>query len=166
MVAKGLFSALTERTKNMKIFLLTAALLTATSAQAQPLQFEGTYNPDTPLQEYFAEEDQNYKKSIIYVFYNNESCYGCPQTIAELENIYNEYYKDDYSFFIINYEEDEEYNFAQAYKLSQPLEVVMVKIQDGASFGYEKLTGLQNRVSDPLSLSEYFRYRVNSFLGD
>lgn len=150
----------------MTKILLILGLLFAVPAHAQQLQYEGAYNPDTPLAEYFSEEDGNYKKSIIYIFYNNENCYGCPQTIAELENVYNQYFRSAYSLFIINYQEDEEYNFAEAYHLTEPLTVVLVKVSDGASMGYEKLDNLQNQIYDPTSLKEYFRYRVNSFLGN
>lgn len=150
----------------MKKLIFVLCLLQITAVSAQPLQYEGTYNPDTPLQQYFAAEDNDYKRSIIYVFFNNDSCYGCPQTIAELEDIYNRYYQNRYSFFIINYQQDAQYDFATAYNLKEPLSVVLVKVDDGAAMGYEKLTDLQNQISDVGSLERYFRYRVDSFLGN
>ncbi len=52
----------------MKFFLLTLLLLASVSARAQQLQYEGTAAPGEPLEQYFAAEDQNYNKSIIYVF--------------------------------------------------------------------------------------------------
>ena len=150
----------------MKKLIFAFCLLQIATASAQSLQYDGTYNPDTPLKQYFAAEDENYQKSIIYVFFNDESCYGCPQTIAALEDIYNRYYQNKYSFFIINYQQDTQYDFATAYNLTEPLTVVLVKVNDGAAMGYEKLTDLQNQISDADSLERYFRYRVESFLGN
>ena len=57
----------------MKFFLLTLLLLASVSARAQQLQYEGTAAPGEPLEQYFAAEDQNYNKSIIYVFYDNDA---------------------------------------------------------------------------------------------
>ncbi len=133
---------------------------------AQLPQYQGGYNPNQSLQEYFAAEDQNYDKSIIYVFYNNNYCYGCPQAMAMLENLYQREYTNKYSFFMIDYQDDYEYNFIETYNLSRPLEVVMVKIEDGNALGYEKIEDLQNKISDKVSFDNFVRYRINSFLGN
>ena len=135
-------------------------------AWAQIPVYQGEYNPNQNLQEYFAAEDGNYDKSIIYVFYNNNYCYGCPQAMAMLEEIYQKYYSDKYSFFMIDYQNDEEYNFVETYQLSRPLEVVLVKIDDGASFGYQKIEDLQNMISDKISFDEFVRYKIDNFLGN
>lgn len=131
---------------------------------AQLPQYQGGYNPNQSLQEYFAAEDQNYDKSIIYVFYNNDYCYGCPQAMEMLEQLYQKKYADEYSLFMINYQDDDEYNFIATYSLSQPLEVVLVKIEDGNSLGFVKIENLQNLISDKTSFDEYVSYRIDSFL--
>lgn len=130
------------------------------------LTYEGAYNPNQNLQEYFDEAAPNYDKSIIYIFYNNNPCFQCPQAIEMIEQVYNEYYKDQYSMFIIDYENDDEYNFIETYNLSQPLEVVLVRVNDGATFGYKKLDNLQNQLSDPTSFSENLQNQINDFLGN
>lgn len=131
---------------------------------AQFPQYQGEYNPNQTLQEYFAAEDENYDKSIIYVFYNNDYCYGCPQAMEMLEQLYQKKYADEYSLFMINYQDDDEYNFIAKYSLSQPLEVVLVKIEDGNSLGFVKIENLQNLTSDKTSFDEYVSYRIDSFL--
>ena len=83
-----------------------------------------------------------------------------------MEDIYQKYYANKYSLFLINYQNDEEYNFIEMYDLKQPLEVVMVRINDGAVFGYQKIENLQNQISDITSFEEYVRYRIDSFLGN
>ncbi len=150
--------------KKLICFLL--AIPFSVNVNAQNLEFEGTSSPTEPIEQYFEEENPTYERSIIYVFYNNDDCYACPQTIELIEQIYNQYYQNLYTFSIINYQDDDEYNFIETYNLSQPLSVVLVRVNDGSTFGYEKLDNLQNQISDPTSLSEYFRYRVDSFLGN
>lgn len=145
--------------------LLLSVMLFSFGALAQTPQYQGAYNPQQNLQEYFSAAYPNYEKSIIYIFFNNSPCYDCPQTVDLIEKIYNRYYSGEYSLFIINYNNDDEYNFIETYNLSQPLEVVLVRIDDGSSTGYKKLENLQNQISDPVSFTDNFTYQINSFLG-
>lgn len=144
--------------------LILSLLLIPAAVHAQQLQFENAA-PQTPIEQYFQEENPQYQQSMIFVFYNNEPCGNCPQAIALIEQIYDRYYQNLYGFSIINYQDDDEYNFIETYNLSSPLSVVMVRVNDGAVFGFEKIDNPQNQISDPVSFSDYFRYRVNSFLG-
>lgn len=149
-----------------KIVLALFISLAAISVKAQLLQYQNVIGPQQALQEYFAASDANRNKSIIYIFYNNNSCYGCPQAMSMLEDLYQKYYADQYSLFMIDYQNDNEYGFIDAYGLTQPLEVVLVRINDGAAFGYQKIDGLQNQISDKTSFEEYVRYRIDSFWGN
>lgn len=130
------------------------------------LNYQGEYNSNQNMQEYFSEAYPNYDKSIIYIFFNNNQCYQCPETIAMIENVYNQNYASEYNLFVINYQNDQEYNFIQTYNLSQPLEVVLVQVDDGQTLGYKKLENLQNNISDPETFSRDLRYQINSFLGE
>ena len=149
-----------------KFFIAILLICQAMVVNAQLPQYEGGYNENQTLQEYFEAAYPHYDKSIIYVFYNNNYCYGCPQAIAMLEDLYNRKYANKYNLFVINYQNDQEYNFISTYNLSQPLEVVLVRIQDGATFGYEKIENLQNQISDKISFDDYIEYRINSFFGN
>ena len=149
----------------IKSILTAAMLLLPFAVQAQLPQYQGEYNPDQSLQEYFAAENGNYDKSIIYVFYTPDECYDCPKAMALLEELYQKYYADKYSFFMIDYQNDDEYNFIATYDLSRPLEVVLVRINDGAAFGYEKLDSLQNMTVDANSFNKYVREHIDAFLG-
>lgn len=148
-----------------KYALILISCLLSFAAQAQLPQYQGEYNPSQSLQEYFAAENGNYNKSIIYVFYTADSCYECPKAMEMIDELYQKYYADQYSLFMIDYQNDDEYNFIATYNLSRPLEVVLVRIQDGSSFGYEKIENLQNMTSDQISFDKYVRYRIDSFLG-
>lgn len=146
--------------------LLGAAFLAAniSISKAQPV-FEGNYPLNQPLEEYFAAENENYNKSIIYIFYNNYTdCYQCPQTIELTEQIFNQYYNGTYSLFVINYEEDNEYDFALAYRLTEPLAIVLVKISNGQNLGYVKLPNPQNMLSTGQDFTNYLTEQINAYL--
>ena len=151
----------------MKKTLLTAAILTAAPfiAQAEQLIYEGGYNPDLSFQQYVEQAYPEERKSIIYVFTSNNPCYGCPQTVSLIQQYYNELYTNVYDFQVINYQQDQEYNYTQAYNLSDPLEIVLVKIEDGEQTGYKKLHNLQFQYDDPISFKQTFETEVNSYLG-
>ena len=119
--------------KALWAFLLTLAVILPLRAE---LTYEGGYDPEVTLQEYFDRAYPQPEKSIIYVFYNdvNMTCQNCPQTIDLIEQVYNNNYQDSYNLYVIDYGNDQEYNFIQTYQLSQPLEVVMVRVDDGATF--------------------------------
>ncbi|MBR1648324.1 MAG: hypothetical protein IJ689_01835 [Alphaproteobacteria bacterium] len=150
----------------MKKYILAAlSVMLPSTLCAQLPQYQGAYNPNQTLEEYFQAENQNYDKSIIYVFYSNNYCYGCPEAMTMLEKLYDEEFSSLYSFFMIDYQNDDEYNFIATYDLHLPLEVVMVKIEDGEALGYEKIENLQDRISDSVSFNDYVRNRINNFLG-
>lgn len=145
--------------------LLFLGLFFSAPAFAQVENTDG-YMPNQVSEEYFSESRTNYDKSIIYVFFNNEPCYTCAQAISLIEEVYNQDFIDEYNMFLINYQNDQENNFIELYNLNQPLEVVLVQVNDGAPFGYRKLDNLQNMVSDPVSFAEYFSQEVTNFLGN
>lgn len=144
-------------------FLLTIAVVLPLKAE---LTYQGEFDPNISLQEYFDRAYPQPDKSIIYVFYNdvNMSCQNCAQTIDLIENIYNENYKNTYNLYIINYEEDQDYNFIQTYQLSKPLEVVLVRVDDGAEFGFRKLENLNYQISDPISFADNLKFQIDSYL--
>ena len=83
-----------------------------------------------------------------------------------INQIYHKYYTSLYDLHFVNYETDTEYDYMQAYNLTEPLSLVMVRVSDGAMFGAKKLTGLENQISDPISFSDYLTEQINSFLGN
>lgn len=152
----------------MKRFLFAITVLTIMiyPVYANLVFNSGNYPIDQPLQEYFDAENQNYNKSIIYIFFNNyQDCYQCPQTVALTEQIYNQYYSEKYSMFVINYEEDNEYNFAQAYNLNAPLAIVLVKVEDGNAVGYQKISNPQNMLSMGEDYVLYLKQQIDNYLG-
>lgn len=117
-------------------------------------------------EQYFQANNQNPDKSIIYIFFNNQPCQNCPQAIDMIEQVYNQNFLNNYSLFLINYAEDNNAGFAQTYALSQPLEVVMVDVENGEVQGYQKIEGMQDMTPNPQAFNEYFVTQVNGYLGN
>lgn len=147
--------------------ILFLMIIVSVSSYAE-LTYQGAYDSNLTMSEYFEKAYPNPQKSIIYVFFNdvNMNCQDCPQTIELIEQVYNRYYQNQYDFYVIDYGNDDEYNFMQAYDLNQPLEVVLVRVDDGAVFGYKKLDNLNYQISDPVSFRDNLVYQINAFLGD
>ena len=114
-------------------------------------------------QNYSSAISSSYSKSTIYVFFNNEPCSECANAIDLIEQFYNQNFINKYNLFLINYQNDNEYTFTQRYNLSQPLEVVLSRFDDGFPFGYQKIENLQYMTSDPISMEKYFVERINTF---
>ena len=152
----------------MRKFLNLAIVLAfaATPVLAQEPVYEGGYNPNLTFEQY---EELAYPKpeqSQIFIFTNGNPCYGCEQTINLITQIYNENYQNLYQLQQVNYQTDTEYNYQQTYNLSQPLEIVLVKNQDGQNLGYRKLDNLLPEYDDPVSFEDDFINDVNSYLGE
>jgi hypothetical protein len=168
LAERFLFPAIIKKGGEMKRFLLSITLLAIMiyPVYAQLAFNNGSYPINEPLAEYFAAENQNYNKSIIYIFFNNDNdCYECPQAVDVTEQIYNQYYREKYSMFVINYAEDNEYDFAQAYNLNSPLAIVLVKIDNGNVLGYKKISNPQNMIQLGEDYILYLRQQIDNYLG-
>lgn len=150
--------------KILSAVIYMLAILFAVSNSRAELIYQGGYNPNLSFQQYLQAAYPKPQKSIIYVFYSGTPCTGCQQAMDLIWNIFNTTYDNVYDLQVINYEKDQEYNYIEAYKLDEPFVVVLVKVDDGATFGYKKLENLQNQVSDPVSFKDNFTYQVDSFL--
>ena len=54
--------------------------------------------------------------------------------------------------------------FIEEYNLTNPLEVVMVDIENATPQGYQKIEGLQNMTGNPQAFNEFFTTQVNGYL--
>lgn len=145
----------------MKKFILSLLLVLLPNlvlAQDNMLQMENE-------QQYFQANNTNPDKSIIYIFFNDKPCPTCPQAIDMIEEVYNQNFLNNYSLFLINYAEANNAGFIESYSLSQPLEVVMVDVNNGQFQGYKKIEGLELMTTSPQAFNEYFIDTVNGYLG-
>lgn len=117
-------------------------------------------------EQYFQQQNQNPDKSRIYVFFNNQPCPNCPQAIEMIEEVYNQNYLNNYALYTVNYAQDNNAGFVSTYGLSEPLEVVMVEINDGEVQGFQKIEGLEDMTGNAQAFNEYFTTQVNGYLGD
>ncbi len=156
MAERRLFPALnfniSEKYMHFITGLLAAGLLfVATAVSAEP-DLESLYvNP----------EGKNRSEAII--FYNSANpCENCPRAIDMLIAVLKANYRGILHAYLINAEQHPE--FIRAFKLNAPLELVLVRISDGASFGYAKLGGLQNEINDPHAFESLVTEKINNFL--
>ena len=144
-----------------KLILLILFWSAAFSAQAQYIDSSGT----TPyIRQYVEENENNWNKSIIYVFYNNQPCVDCALAMGEIYNIYQQNYENQLSYIEINYQETGEYIFSIAYQLEQPLTLVLVKINDGMSRGFYKIDNPQQWLADMQFFDEQIMTAINNYL--
>ncbi len=147
--------------KKFFIFLFLGFALFVLESKAQFIDSSG----DTPyIRQYVEENENNWNKSIIYVFYNNSPCAHCAEAMGQLFNIYQQNYKDELSYFEINYQEQGEFAFTTAYMLEQPLSVVLVRINDGMSRGFYKIENPQQWLPDQIFFTEQITTAINNFL--
>lgn len=149
-----------------KIFTYVLLLCAVAIPLRAELTYEGGYNPAQTMAEYENAAYPEYSDSIIYVFYNSQTCYNCPETIKLIEEVYDQNFQSKYEFFIIDYFEDNEYNFMQTYNLGAPVSMVLQRIEDREPGAWRKFDNLQNMTSDPVSFQENIRFQINNFLGE
>lgn len=147
--------------KKICMILMALWLGLGWSAEAQYVNLSGN-NPD--IAEYVDSDFNNWYKSIMYIFYSNEPCAQCSQAMGMIYDIYEEYYINQFNLFEINYTDEDEYGMQESYNLSQPLSVVLVRIQDGQARGYYKIDNPQYFVNDPYYFKERLLTEINNFL--
>lgn len=150
----------------MKQFLTAAILFCILPVSQTFAQFIDSSGYTPYIKQYVEEDENNWNKSIIYVFYNNSPCAHCAEAMGLLFDIYQQNYSNDFSYFEINYQETGEFAFTTAYFLDQPLSVVLVRINDGMSRDYYKIDNPQQWLSDKLFFTEQITTAINNFLLD
>lgn len=150
----------------MKQFLTAAILFCILPISQTFAQFIDSSGYTPYIKQYVEEDENNWNKSIIYVFYNNSPCAHCAEAMGLLFDIYQQNYSNDFSYFEVNYQETGEFAFTTAYFLDQPLSVVLVRINDGMSRGYYKIDNPQQWLSDKLFFTEQITTAINNFLLD
>jgi len=146
-----------------KIYLfLTAFIITGVfSVNAQYVNLQGN-NPD--ITEYVQANQENWDKPIMYVFYSNQPCPLCSQAMGMIYNIYEEYFLNQFSYFEIDYGDEDEFGMQISYNLDQPLSIVLVHISDGMSRGYYKIDNPQYWVQNPQYFKQRLLSQINNFL--
>lgn len=147
--------------KKIGWFVLILLLVPFGYSLSQYLDLSGN---NSTIEEYVQQSEDNWNRSIIYVFYNNQKCGRCAQAMEMIYDIYQNDYSDEFSYFEINYEVSGEGEFQYDYQLSQPLSIVLLRINDGLARGYYKIDNPQFWVEDPNFFRDRIVSAINNFL--
>lgn len=111
---------------------------------------------------YIAPQAQTKPEALI--FYNSANpCEDCDKAINLTIKILRQNYLDKIHTYLINLNQHPE--FISVFQLQGPLALVIVRIDDGASFGYRKLESLQSRIISPSDYQTELTEFINNFLG-
>ncbi len=99
----------------------------------------------------------------IIIFYDSVNpCFRCPQTIELIIKILKENYNGQIHAYLIDINRHPE--FISAFNLSTTLNLVLIRISDGASFGYKKITDLTAGINDIPSYTQMLTEKIDNFL--
>lgn len=140
----------------MRFFLavLTATiLLCSTATYAEPATLQSLYtNP------------AGKKLPEAVIFYSSaNTCQNCHQAIDMLISVLRKNYQGKLHAYLIDTARHPE--FISAFRLSGPLTLVIIRISDGAAFGFDKLAGLQSQTENPQAFARRVIEFINNFLG-
>lgn len=97
------------------------------------------------------------------IFYNSANpCFGCQQAINMAVRVLRKNYRGRMHAYLIDAAKHPE--FISTFKLRGPLSLVLVRISDGASFGYAKISGLQSETGDADAFAALITEKVGNFL--
>ncbi len=135
------------------LLLLWTLLMLCCTATAAPATLQSLYtNP----------QGKTLPEAVI--FYNSaNTCENCRRTIDMLTEILQKNYQGKLHAYLIDVQKHPE--FIKPFQLSGPLNLVVIRISDGASFGYDKLSGLQSQIANRSSFSRRITEFINNFLG-
>lgn len=124
----------------------------------QPLQAQSLSLQDL----YINPVSQKLPEAII-LYSTDTPCENCDTAINMLVDTLKQNYKDKLHAYLINLTRHPEY--IHAFKINAPLTLVIVRISDGAAFGFEKLEGLQSEIGDKTAFNNRVCEFINNFLG-
>ncbi len=135
--------------------------LYGTVAEAQYAEMS---SDNSDIEEYVAASPENADTSLMYVFYNNAECTECAEAVKLIYDIYEQYYSNYFNIFSVNYAEDDTYDYAAAYDLSQPLAVVLVRVQNGQPQYRYKIDNPQIWLENADNFTENMLLQINNFI--
>ncbi len=127
------------------------------------LTSEAFASPHATLQSlYINPEGKKLPEAIIF-YSSANTCETCHFTIDSLITILKQHYQGKLHAYLIDTAKHPE--FISAFNLKGPLNLVIIRISDGASFGYDKLSGLQSLSQNFSPFSRQITEFINNFLG-
>ncbi|MCM1323633.1 MAG: hypothetical protein NC218_05685 [Acetobacter sp.] len=132
--------------------LWTAFILLCPLANAKPATLQSLYtNP----------EGKHLSEAIIF-YSSANTCQNCHKAIDMMIAVLKENYQGKLHAYLIDTARHPE--FISAFHLTGPLNLVIIRISDGAAFGYRKLSGLQSRTGNSKAFTRRITEFINNFL--
>lgn len=133
--------------------LLAAFFMLPAALYAAPATLQNLYiNP----------EGKHLPEAVIF-YSSADTCETCPETINKLIAVLKQNYQGKLHAYLIDTARRPE--FISALHLSGPLNLVIIRISDGAAFGYRKLSGVQSLNGSPAAFSRRIIGFIHNFLG-
>lgn len=135
-----------------RLLVWTFALFLPLLSAAAPFTLQNNYiNPET----------KRLPEAVI--FYNSANpCQNCHKTIDLLITLLKKNYRGKIHAYLIDTARRPE--FISAFNLKGPLNLVLIQISDGASFGYRTIPGLQSLSNSKRSLNRRVMQAFKNFL--
>ncbi|MBO5441589.1 MAG: hypothetical protein J6A09_03390 [Alphaproteobacteria bacterium] len=132
--------------------LLSLLMALCPPVAANPLSLQSLYtNPE------------NKTLPEVIIFHNSANpCENCEKAINMLISVLRKNYSGKIRAYLLDEERHPE--FISAFQLKAPLTLVVIRISDGASFGYAKLEGLQSDIYDKQQFSKKITQFIDNFL--
>lgn len=135
------------------IGLFFLMLITATMVHAEPLSLQDLY---------FNRQTSDLPKAII--LYNSANpCETCDKAINMLIRVLKNNYQSKMHAYLID--TDKHPDFAAFFKATAPLTLVIIRVADKQTEGYDTLTGLQSQTGAPEDFNRQVTEFINNFLG-
>ncbi len=123
--------------------------------------FTGIHAEPTLENLYINPEGKTLPEIIIFYDSANSNPENTP-TINLIINILRNNYQSKIHTYLIDINRHPE--FISAFNLSTTLNLVLIRISDGASFGYEKITNLTDGIDDIPSYTQMLTEKIDNFL--
>lgn len=133
------------------IGICTLCIISFTTASAEPTLENLYINP----------EGKTLPEAIIFYDSANSNPEDTP-TINLIIQILKANYQGQMHAYLIDINRHPE--FISAFKLSSSLTLVLIRISDGAAFGYEKITDLTDGIDDITSYTQMLTEKIDNFL--
>lgn len=134
-------------------FILIIGILLHTSTYAAPATLESLYtNP----------KGKRLPEAVIFYSTAN-TCENCHNTIDNLIKVLRTNYQGKLHAYLIDTARHPE--FISAFKLKGPLNLTIIRINDGVAFGYQTLSGIESLTPNLMSFSRRITEFINNFLG-
>lgn len=125
--------------------------------------FQTAKAEDAPTLENLYINPEGKTKPEAIIFYNSANFTPrINQAISLIITILTARYVKKMHAYLINIEQHPE--FISAFNLSEPLTLVLIRISDGAAFGYERITDLTDGIDDIPSYTQMLSEKIDNFL--